>query len=508
MRREVQGLKVFPALDALLMLIILNFTLQPLTEPDFGWHLRTGLDLLQHGGILPALDPYSHTMPDWPWVEHAWLTDLIIGTCYSLFGASGVIVFFAVVTAGAWLVASLSAPCGRTYRLLACALSLWVGLPFLGARTQMVTLLGLAVLLVMLQQSKRSKNGENRALWLIPPLFLLWANLHGGFTAGLFLLGLVAACSAIVTGVVLRAPGLAARLDEAILSWPAIRGLVAAAAVAAVVTLVNPYGWRLYGEIIDSLSNRFMLDSLQEWQPLSLNSLAGRGYALYLLGLGMAMVAWYRRIEPVRWVLWIVFLFLSLRHMRNIPFFLLVSLPLCAELLAEGLGRLIGRLSLDSASARRYVLAGTLAGGVLMVWLGPDHLQRVAQSGLQPGEYFKGTSYPIEAVQWVREHRDRVGSRLYNDYAYGGFLVWWLPEEKIFIDGRMPAWRSGDRRIFEDYVALSLTDPPSLSILSAYSVDWAIVKKKSLLDEALSREQTWRRKYEDEKVSIYVQRRE
>jgi hypothetical protein len=486
----------------LLLLIILNFTLQPLTEPDFGWHLRTGLDLLQHGGKLPVWDPYSHTMPDWPWVEHAWLTDLIIGAFYSLFGALGVILFFGGVMAGAWLVASLSVPCRMIYRLLACALSLWVALPFLGARTQMVTLLGLAVLLVILQ---RSRNGEDRALWLIPPLFLLWANLHGGFTAGLFLLGLVLACSVIIKWVLLWAPGLVTRLDEAPLSWPTIGRLMLAVGVASLVTLVNPYGWRLYGEIIDDLSNQFMLDNLQEWHRVSLNTLAGRSYALYLAGLGMALVAWYRRIEPVRWAVWIVFLFLSLRHMRNIPLFLLVSLPLCVELLAGGLGRLIGWLNQDSVRARRCLLASMFAGGLFMVWLGPDHLQRVAQSGLQPGEYFKGTSYPIEAVQWVREHRDRVGHRLYNDYAYGGFLLWWLPEEKIFIDGRMPAWRSGNRGIFQDYVALSLTDPPRLSILSIYSVDWAIVRRKSLLDEALAREQTWIREYDDGKAAIYVQ---
>ncbi len=491
----------FPALDSLLLLIIVNFTLQPLTEPDFGWHLRTGLDLLQHGGKLPTLDPYSHTMPDWPWVEHSWLTDLIIGAFYSLFGALGVILFFGVVTAGAWLVASLSVPCSRTYRLLACALSLWVALPFLGARTQMITLLGLAVLLVILE---RSRNGGIRALWLIPPLFLLWANLHGGFTAGLFLLGLVLACSVMIQGALLLAPGLVARLEEAPLSWPAIWRLMLAAGVASLVTLVNPYGWRLHGEIIDSLSNQYMLDSLQEWQPLSLSTLAGRSYALYLAGLGMALAAWYRRIEPLRWVVWILFLLLSLRHMRNIPLFLLVSLPLCAELLGGGLGRLTGWLRLDSVRARRCLLAWTLAGGLFMVWLGPDHLQRVARSGLQPGEYFKDTSYPIEAVHWVREHRDRLGRRLYNDYAYGGFLLWWLPEEKIFIDGRMPAWRSGGRWIFQDYVALSLTDPPRLSVLSTYSVDWAMVRRKSLLDEALAREQTWKRDYEDRKVAIYV----
>ena len=69
----------------------------------------------------------------------------------------------------------------------------------------------------------------------------------------------------------------------------------------------------------------------------------------------------------------------------------------------------------------------------------------------------------------------------------------------------MPAWRSGDRWIFQDYVALSLTDPPQLSVLSIYSVDWAIVRRKSLLDEALARERTWKREYEDGKVAIYVQ---
>ncbi|HJU04774.1 MAG TPA: hypothetical protein VJ692_06430, partial [Nitrospiraceae bacterium] len=64
----------FPSLDALLLLMLANLSLQPLVDPDFGWHLRTGLDLIATGR-LPKTDPYSHTMPDWPWVEHAWLMD-------------------------------------------------------------------------------------------------------------------------------------------------------------------------------------------------------------------------------------------------------------------------------------------------------------------------------------------------------------------------------------------------------------------------------------------------
>ena len=41
----------------LLLIVIANFALQPLTEPDFGWHLRTGLDVRHQQLSLPETDP-------------------------------------------------------------------------------------------------------------------------------------------------------------------------------------------------------------------------------------------------------------------------------------------------------------------------------------------------------------------------------------------------------------------------------------------------------------------
>ncbi len=87
-----------PALDALLLLMLLNLSFQPLVDPDFGWHLRTGLDLIKNWQ-LPETDPYSHTVPDWPWVEHAWLMDGLIGMTYTGLGSAGglgVILLFSV----------------------------------------------------------------------------------------------------------------------------------------------------------------------------------------------------------------------------------------------------------------------------------------------------------------------------------------------------------------------------------------------------------------------------
>lgn len=494
----------FPALNALLLLVILNFALQPLTEPDFGWHLRTGLDLLKQGGRLPALDPYSHTMPDWPWVEHAWLTDLLIGSLYEgggAFGALAVILFFGVVTAGAWWMAARSTEVSPTVRLVACSLSLWVALPYLGARTQMVTLLGLATLMWMLH---RLGQGAARLVWGIPPLFLLWANLHGGFTAGLFFLALVIGLSWLMSLLSHVWPQAAAWRGKSLHVFPIGRPLVLTTGLGGLLTLVNPYGWRLYKEILDSLSNRFMIEALQEWHSISLDTLAGKMFVTYLVALGLAMACWYRRVEPVRWGIIAVFLVLACRHLRNIPLFLIVSLPLSADLLQEAVSCLARQSLVKRLHPSQWVGGLTLALGLFLLYLGPDHLQHVWRFGVDPAASFRATSYPIEAVEWIRTHRDRLGERPVHDYQYGGFLLWWLPEGKIFIDGRMAAWRSGDRWIFKDYVDVRETDPPQLAVLDKYSIDWALLRRGAALANTLGSLSAWRKEYEDAKVVIYA----
>ena len=138
--------------------------------------------------------------------------------------------------------------------------------------------------------------------------------------------------------------------------------------------------------------------------------------------------------------------------------------------------------------------------------MGSDHLERVAFSGLEPERFFATTEYPIEAVGWIRAHRSELGARLYNDYGYGGFLLWWLPEEKIFIDGRMPAWRIGDRWIFYDYMALTNGDSPAFGVLTKYGIDWAITAADGSLDRRFRERPDWRIRYEDDKARVYVKR--
>lgn len=504
MRRGLLCQGSFSALNALLAIFIFNVTLQTPVDPDFGWHLRTGLDLLRNGWHMPLTDPYSHTMPEWPWVEHAWLTDGLLALTYRGLGTAGllgIIVLFAAVTASAFLLAVARARAGWSARLVAVATVLWVARPFLGVRTQIITLLGVALLLRLWHAVL---SGQQWPLWAMPLLFLAWANLHGGFLAGLLLFGVLWLASSAVRVVVDRLRPRELELDEPVLTWSQIGLLAVALGSSALVTVINPYGWRLHQEIVQSLTDRFMLETLHEWQPLSLDTHAGKLYGGYLAALGLTLALSYRRLEPVRWVALVVLLVLSIRHWRNIPLFLIASLPLWAEALAG----LVVCMGIWVPALARYPqrcgLALTVASAVTLAALGPDHLIRVMWSGLAPVEFFRETHYPIEAIEWIKANREQLGSRLFNEYGHGGFLLWWLPAERIFIDGRMPAWRIGDRHILEDYLALTNWDPPALGVLDKYRVDWALVTRDSPLAQALHRALNWRAVYTDAKVTIYV----
>lgn len=491
------------AFQACCWIFLVNLALQTYVEPDFGWHLRTGLDLLRTGA-LPATDPYSHTMPEWPWVEHAWLTDVILAWCYRGFGPWAVILLFGAVTLAAFLIAGSTARASWTTRLVAIGGALWVARPFLGTRTQVVTLMGLAILCWIWVRYQR---GTHRHLWGLPLLFGLWANLHGGFTAGLFLLALLWGFSVVARAVTDRWPSVASRLNEPVLTWVQLRHVAAVGLLAGLVTLVNPYGWRLHEEILLSLQDDLMLATLQEWRPVTFGSGAGVAYGMYLAAVGAAIALGIRRCEPIRWSVLAVVLVASLLHWRNVFVLLLLSVPLAAEALSGTGARLRRVLGGRWRSIRHGVAAaGTAAAAMVLLSLGSDHAQHLVQAGLHPEAYLSTTEYPMEAVQWIKAQPTRPGQRLYNEYGHGGFLLWWLPDTPIFIDGRMPAWRIGARRIFEDYLTVSQQAPPGLAVFDMYGVDWAMVGADSPLGVRLERESQWHVVYRDGKVAIFVRR--
>ena len=164
-------------------------SLGPLWSEDLWWHLRTG-QLIVEQHALPHADPYSYTRPGAPWVAHEWGYEVLVYAAYAAGGWLGIIYLTALLVG---LTALLAAGLALRWRaglfpaVLGAALLAFALGPWVNARPQMLDPLYLLVLLHLLTSYRE---GRSRALWWMPPLFLVWANTHGTFVMGWALVGL------------------------------------------------------------------------------------------------------------------------------------------------------------------------------------------------------------------------------------------------------------------------------------------------------------------------------
>ena len=88
---------------AILALGLFTMAAAAVTDPDVWWHLRTGQLILQNHSLFHT-DPYSFTRFGQPWINHEWLSEVLLFGLYRVAGFGGLIVAFAVVIAATFLL--------------------------------------------------------------------------------------------------------------------------------------------------------------------------------------------------------------------------------------------------------------------------------------------------------------------------------------------------------------------------------------------------------------------
>ena len=206
-------------------------------QSDTWWQLRAGQDILTARAI-PLHDTYSHTVAGGYWPDHEWLSQVIFYGLYRIGGLPLLTGAVAAIVTLTWILVWRLTPGRPMIRLGLCALALAPVATEWSLRPQVFTLGFLACTALLVRR--------RRFLWL-PPLFLLWANLHGGV-----MLGLVVVAASVATLVV---------AERRILIVP-----ILAALLCAVMTVVTPLGWSIWTEIPGSLG-RLHAYGVGEWRP-------------------------------------------------------------------------------------------------------------------------------------------------------------------------------------------------------------------------------------------------
>jgi len=263
-----------------------------------------------------------------------------------------------------------------------------------------------------------------------------------------------------------------------------------------VATLVNPSGWRVYWELYQTLIDRSVLDRIAEWvsvslfHPASYNLVLVMGLVLFLL----AVNRW--RFDLTKLVIAMVMFGIGISSWRHAPLFVVSTIPLLSEQFAMVVDR-----GLRDIFRTSHILMAVAAVVVAAGWW---NFHRLQPTFAGDAAYAQTHGYPYGAVQWLK-HNPEVGTKLFNDYDWGGYLIWKLPERKVFIDGRMAIWRNGETSVFNDFfTVVGSEQADALAVLDSWGADIALTRIEASANLFLGWSPDWRLVYQDGISAIWL----
>lgn len=418
-------------------------------DPDFGWHFGMGKYILEHG--IPKTDPFSYTMPSYPFVDHEWLTNIVIFKLYPVINMWGLSAVAAILTLAALLI---SLPKGlNRWSIIPLLLSVAVIMPFVGVRPQVETWFFLAILL---------KISLDREIWqkwrfVLPILFAIWVNFHGGFAVGIVALFII---------IALRF------WEDKVLETSNVLILI----MSLLATLLNPYGIRIWWEIWMQVSDGSLRWSIEEWIPIFFR--IDLAYLLYLSFSTLIVWRYRKKLPLATLIIFLIFGLAGISSQRHIPLWLIVALPA----VALSLQYFYQEIKVNSISIKRFNLTYKIFLVVTIVILGIwSYLTLQSSKGWEESK-----TYPQDAINFLKNHQ--IQGHIFAPYNWGGYLIWKLPTEKVFIDGRMPSWRRAvtnsneSNRAFDDYTKVFYEDMGLSEIFAKYDIStvlWQVPSKVS-----------------------------
>ncbi|HXY09299.1 MAG TPA: hypothetical protein VEI52_15760 [Terriglobales bacterium] len=451
------------------------------TDPDLWWHLRTGQLMLETHQLFHA-DPYSFTKFGQPWVNHEWLSQIVIYGLYRFTGWGGLITAFAALIALAFFIVFLRSK-GQPY--VAGTMTVWgaiASVPSFGVRPQMFTLLLASLLLYVLERSQQ----RVRLLWWIPALMVFWVNLHAGYALGIAFLLI------FLLGDALELALGHSQKREAIVRMKTL-AMVTAAAIAVVP--LGPYGRAMYLYPFETLNSRAMLAYIGEWQSPDFH----QGKYLAALCLLLACLA-IPALSPgklrARELLLLAFTVgVALRSVRHIPIFALVSLPLLSAVIQARFDHM-GSSPFD----RRLPLTPTklILNVVLLIGFLGFAAARVSLIVAQQG-VTETKEFPAGAVRFVKTAQ--APAPLMNHYNWGGYFIWQLyPEYRVYIDGRADVY--GDSFLEQFAATYYLRGSSWRSGLERWGVRTVVLPPDAPLVTALSSLPQWKVVFSDRQATV------
>ena len=450
-------------------------------DPDMWWHLRVGRQILSNGEIVYA-DSFSHTHRGDLHKNHSGLAQLVMVSLWSLGDHAG-LTFYAALLATGGMACVYRAGRGTVYMQgfvlvlgAACAAAFW------SPRPQMFTFFFSAVLLMLLHDLKRS--GRDR-LWLLPPLFWLWGNTHGGYFVGLLLI------TAFIVGETLNH---ILGTGESLLSRRHILKLTGLAALSLAVLPIHPLGFGVFAVPLETLGIGGLRSFIQEWKSPDFAQPYTWSFLLLLALLIAAVCSSRRRFDFTEWLLAGGTLAMALVSGRNLSLFALAAVPITTTHFDALMRRKGWHFPERSQEEPIRIILNLLL--IAAVALGTfAHFAYV--SDRETVKQAIALNFPAAAVEYLNAHN--VTGKLFNSYNWGGYLMYNAPNFPVFIDGRADLYH----QFLDEYHSAASGSNLWTAVFKRWDIAIALIETGSGLAERLDAADDWRREHRDQIASLY-----
>jgi len=426
-------------------------------DNDLGWHLKVGEEIINTKS-MPSVEHYDYTLLGQKWVDHEWLMNAITYWIYNNLGYLALNIFFVLIIILALIV--LNKIIYKFYKtdnlpfyiIIFEYLGVYLSMPSFGIRMQEITVLNLVLLFNILVSYSNDKNYK-KLFWLIP-LFYFWACAHAGFLIGIFILIFYAGIKFIEIIIKIYKNFYFINFEKTInnkslliFSFFIIFSILA--------TLITPYGLKIY-EFLTTYTNAYFMNNISEWRPFYYYPVREERIIYY----AFTFIAFYfifilsikkkinGRYKIVLWdyLLALLFFFLSIKARRHFSLFFIASIPLLISFYSINLN-----FSFAFIKNKFYKLRNILFI-LLMIFSSCLIFYNLKNTKFTKDPFLSYCNkFPCEGIKFLKENREYLKLRILNSYNFGGYLIWTLPELKLFIDGRLPQFPFAGSTMLEEY---------------------------------------------------------
>lgn len=453
---------------------------------DLGRHIKLG-EIIVKTGQIPQINLFSFTHPSFPFINHHWLSEVIFyGISQLNINLLVILKVLLIMTAFAILIKYSSSRAG----ILPAMISALVFSPFFLDRSQIrpeiFGYLFFSILIFLLLAYPKNQ----RFLFLIPIIMLLWINIHISFIFGIFLVGLL-----LIKAVLLH--------KKLVLKEHKLLIIII---LSFIVLFINPNGFQgafypftifgNYGYKIAENQNLFYLNGLTSniW------------IKYFFLITPFIFISWILLIAKLRFtalIVFITFYLLAVFQSRHIPFFVLAAIP-PFTLALKGIGSELIKKNIEDVKTVSFLLLT----GIFIT------LSLLFVSGWYSNTYDMNKYSGIEVIEDAKSgtefmKRNNLAPNVFNNFDIGGYLIYSLyPKYKFFVDNRPEAYPAD---FFNNiYVPLQLDKNFMTKIFDKYGINTAFIAHTDQTDWGKSavinlyKDKNWKMVYLDESVVIFT----